>query len=255
MKKPEIKRYNCFNMEEQSYYAHLTELQRAYVDYRGQGYNKADASRLAGYNSKNPGRNGYVMESKNPTITVLINKIIGVAVASRLALEENTKESKQVDILADHKENLPENMVGTGVAIAEMDGETARRIKFFRDITTGKIKTIKEIKEYNGNGNLVKRRTEQIDDVETRMKARRELDRLLGFSQLVNLGSVQCGGDITINIVDASKKDSKSQSVLDGGTIDINEDDVKTDNDGTRYIVTETDEKTEGKQCSRMKKT
>ena len=57
-----------------------------------------------------------------------------------------------------------------------------------------------------------------MSDVETKMKARKELDRILGLNQMPDLGSLQMG-DITINIVDASKReeieDSRNTVVLE----------------------------------------
>ena len=48
---------------------------------------------------------------------------------------------------------------------------------------------------------------EYLDDIETRIKARKELDRILGLNEIVDVASLQMG-DITINIVDASKRDA-----------------------------------------------
>ena len=57
-----------------------------------------------------------------------------------------------------------------------------------------------------------------MDDVDVRIKARKELDRILGLNMLPNIDNLQIGG-ITVNIVDASKKeeleDERNRVVLE----------------------------------------
>lgn len=80
----------------------------------------------------------------------------------------------------------------------------------FRDIAEGKIKTVK--RTVYKNGDKITTKTEYISDVDTRIKARKELDRLLGISALQPLGQISAGGNVNIMIVDASKKDAVEDS-------------------------------------------
>ena len=59
-------------------------------------------------------------------------------------------------------------------------------------------------KKLSPKGEIIEVTVEESCDVETKIKARKELDRILGITTLPDLGSLQMG-DITINIVDASK--------------------------------------------------
>ena len=64
------------------------------------------------------------------------------------------------------------------------------------------------------------------------MKARKELDRILGLNQLPDLDKLQVG-DITINIVDASKKEELADS---RNNVVLNVNDVE-EIDGQKVIV------------------
>ncbi len=77
-------------------------------------------------------------------------------------------------------------------------------------IAEGKIKTVK--RTVYKNGDKITTKTEYISDVDTRIKARKELDRLLGISALQPLGQISAGGNVNIMIVDASKKDAVEDS-------------------------------------------
>ena len=98
------------------------------------------------------------------------------------------------------------------------DGETARRIQFYRDILNGKIKSYKKTTTKDENGKIKSVKIEEVDDVDVRIKARKELDRILGLNMLPNIDNLQIGG-ITVNIVDASKKeeleDERNKVVLE----------------------------------------
>ena len=48
-----MKRYECFTVDEQKAYEGLNEKQRKYVDFRGQGYGKAQSYKMSGYGAKN----------------------------------------------------------------------------------------------------------------------------------------------------------------------------------------------------------
>ena len=143
-----------------------------------------------------------------------------------------TQESalnQQIDALAlqDGAEKMMQVIEGA-------DGETARRIQFYRDIMNGKIKTVRRTTRYNAMGEKIETKVEEVSDVETKMKARKELDRILGLNQMPDLDKFQVG-DITINIVDASKREELEDS---RNQVELNPEDV-TEIDGEDVIVQE----------------
>ena len=196
-----IKKYGCFTPEQQKAFEGLNATQRAYVVYRGKGYSKADSYRMAGYKAKNVAQSAYIVEKQHPYMSELIQAMANVRRASELS-QEDSDLNRQIDALA--KQDGAEKMLET---IEGADGETAKRIQFYRDIVNGKIRTKKVIKRKNASGAVIETREEYLDDIETRIKARKELDRILGLNEIVDVASLQMG-DITINIVDASKRDA-----------------------------------------------
>ena len=220
------RRYAYFTEEQQSAYESLNSRQRLYVDYRGQGNGKKDSYIMAGYDGKSAAQASFVMEKNNPIISSLIETISAHRNAYDLTVE-NSKINKRIDALAsqDGAEKILEVIDGA-------DGETAKRIKFYRDIISGKIKTTKKTTRYNNRGGIIDTKVEEYSDVDIKIKARKELDRLLGINQLPDLGQLQMG-DITINIVDASKKDELEDS---RNSIDLNVDKVQVIN-GEEFIV------------------
>jgi hypothetical protein len=64
------------------------------------------------------------------------------------------------------------------------------------------------------------------------MRARKELDKILGLNQMPDLSKLQMG-DITINIVDASKKEELADS---RNTVELDPNDVQVI-DGETVIV------------------
>ena len=121
-------------------------------------------------------------------------------------MQTESAEARRINALAEQN---------TAKAVLEKiegdeSGELARQIQFFRDIAEGKIKTVKRTVYRNGDKTTTK--TEYISDVDTRIKARKELDRLLGISALQPLGQISAGGNVNIMIVDASKKDAVEDS-------------------------------------------
>ena len=123
-----MKRYACFTVDEQKAYEGLNERQRKYVDFRGQGYGKAQSYKMSGYGAKNVSQAAWIMERDNKVMSDLIERLL----ANRRAKELTEKESllnRQVDALAlqDKAEKLLQTIDGA-------DGETARRIQFYRDI-------------------------------------------------------------------------------------------------------------------------
>lgn len=226
------KKYACFTKEQQEAYEKLTSRQRKYIDFRGQGYSKTIAYKMAGFDGKVAGQAAYIMEKRNAVIAELADCVISQKKVRDLT-QEDSGINQQIDALAlqDGAEKMLEVIEGA-------DGETARRIQFYRDVMNGKIKTVRKTTRYNAMGEKIESKVEEVSDVETKMKARKELDRILGLNQLPDFGKVQVG-DITINIVDASKKeeieDSRNTIVLDPDDVEII--------DGEKVVVQE--EKTE----------
>lgn len=226
------KKYACFTKEQQEAYEKLAVRQRKYVDFRGQGYSKTDAYKMAGFDGKTAGQAAYALEQRNANLVELINCIQGQKRIRDLTLQESAL-NQQIDALAlqDGAEKMLEVIEGA-------DGETARRIQFYRDVMNGKIKTVRKTTRYNAMGEKIESKIEEVSDVETKMKARKELDRILGLNQMPDLDKLQVG-DITINIVDASKKDEIADT---RNSIELDPDDVQVI-DGEKVVVQE--EKTE----------
>lgn len=206
------KKYACFTEEEQQAYEKLNNNQRKYIDFRGKGYNKVQSYQMAGYNTKNPSQSAYMMEIQNKVIPELVQKLQAQHKARELT-EQESALNRQIDALA--KQEYAEKTLQT---IDGADGETARRIQFYRDIMNGKIKTVRKTIRKNAIGEIIDTKIEEVSDIETRIKARKELDKILGLNMLPNIDNLQIGG-ITVNIVDASKKeeleDSRNSVVLD----------------------------------------
>lgn len=226
-----IRKYACFTKEQQQQYERLTQRQRLYVDFRGKGNPKKDAYIMAGFNAKVAAQAAYILEKRNTVLADLIACIQNQAKVRELSKEDSDLNT-QIDALAKQ-----EGVEKALEAIEGADGETAKRIQFYRDIINGKIKTVRVTKRYNAMGGLIEKKVVEADDVDTRMKARRELDNILGLTTIPDLSTLQMG-DITIHIVDASKKEELADS---RNTVDISD---KIDTiDGETVIVA--DEKEE----------
>lgn len=226
------KKYACFTKEQQEAYEKLAIRQRKYVDFRGQGYSKTIAYKMAGFDGKVAGQAAYLMEKRNAIIAELADCIINQKKVRDLSVQDSAI-NQQIDALAmqDGAEKMLEVIEGA-------DGETARRIQFYRDVMNGKIKTVRKTTRYNAMGEKIETKVEEVSDVDTKMKARKELDRILGLNQLPDLDKLQVG-DITINIVDASKQDELADS---RNVVDLDPDDMQVI-DGEKVLVKE--EKTE----------
>lgn len=237
------KKIACYTQEQQKLYESLRPRQRAYVDYRSQGFNKSDSYRKAGYcDSKNVGVNAFTLENKTPGIKDLIETRLKVKKANDI-YKADSEIGKQIDALANVQD--AENALEV---IENADAETIKRIKFFRDIVDGKIKTVKKTTYTDKLGNK-STKVEEINDIETRMRARKELDRLLGLNEVFDIGKIEAG-DITINIVDASKKDAvedKSNKVK----FDFTEKDEEADGEVVIIEPKDEDKKPRGKPMAR----
>ena len=200
-----IKVYSCLTQDEQKYYENMPYKKRKYLDFRVQGYDRAAAYTMAGFTGGNPSQCGYNMEHRDKGLAEIIGIIKRDNVVNTLT-EGDNQLSAQIDALA--KQKKAENVIDI---IQNADGETAERIKFFRDIACGKVKSKKVVKEFDGKNKLIKVKVEEIEDVALRIQARKELDRVLGLNQIVDIGKIDMG-DITINIVDASNKNALADS-------------------------------------------
>lgn len=226
------KKFACFTKEQQEAYEKLTNRQKKYVEFRGQGYSKTQSYKMAGFDGKVATQAAYILERRNTVLPELISCIQGQKKVRELS-QQDSALNQQIDALAmqDGAEKMLE-------VIDEADGETARRIQFYRDVMNGKVKTVRKTVRKNAMGEIIETKVEEVSDVETKMKARKELDRILGLNQLPDLGKLQVG-DITINIVDASKREELADS---RNTIELDPNDVQVV-DGQEIIVEE--EKTE----------
>lgn len=229
LKGEKLKKYACFTPEQQKTFDSLTPLQRRYVLYRGKGYKKAESYRMAGFGGKQQNVASYVLERNHPEFTELINAFMSVKKVKELS-EEESELNQRIDALAtqDTAEKMLEKIDGA-------DGETAQRIKFYRDIVNGKIKSQKKITRKNAEGVVIETRLEEYNDVDTRLRARKELDKILGLNDVIDLSSLQMG-DITINIVDASKRDAiedkSNQVVLEDYNVTAETEEKVGDTDG-----------------------
>lgn len=226
----------CLTEQQQQYYEMLNVRQRKYVDFRAQGYSKTQSYKMAGYEGNNIGQAAHNLEKKDKGIAELIETMLAVKkVQDVVENNENSDINKQIDALAlqDGAEKMLQTVEGA-------DGETARRIQFYRDIASGKIKTVRKTTHKNAEGAVLKVVVEEVSDIDTRMKARRELDKILGLNSVIDLGAIKTG-DITINIVDASKREELEDV---RNKVNLEPDDVEII-DGEQVIVTNAED---GKQ-------
>lgn len=228
------RKYACFTKEQQEAYEKLPLRQRLYVDFRGEGNSKTNSYKMAGFDGKTAGQAAYLLEQRNEIIAELVKCVQGQNKVAQLS-QEDSAVNQQIDALAlqDGAEKMMEIIEGA-------DGETAKRIKFYRDVMNGKVKTVRKTMKYNAMGALIETKVEEIADVDVKMRARKELDRILGLNQLPDLSKLQVG-DITINIVDASKKEELADS---RNIIELDPNDVQVI-DGEQVIVEQEVKETE----------
>lgn len=222
-------RYGVLTKEQQDAYDRLPKRRQKYVDFRAQGYGKAQAYRMAGYTATQSNQAGYILEAHNPVIKELVATLQGANKIKSIIEDPKSKVNRQINELAGQK-NIDR-------ALATLDGmseETARRVAFYRDIINGKITTVKKVSRYNERGNIIETRVEETSDVSVKMQARKELDRILGVNEIIDLDQFQMG-PITINIVDASKKEQAQESE---NSVELDPNNVKIV-DGQQVLVTE----------------
>lgn len=212
------KRYSVFTPEQQRTYDALPVKVQKYILLRGRGLPRAEAYETAGYKpSPYSSSNANKMENFiMPQIAPLIKAMQGQKEELEV-LKEGTRVSKKIDKQVE--ESIPTEMtmglvqvdmdspiveVG-GVDVDNITNEDARNIQFYRKIANGEIKSVKIRCEYDGEGKLVKRVVEENSDIDDRIKAQKEVARILGLRDLIELGKVEAE-NINITIVDASKK-------------------------------------------------
>ena len=192
--------YECLTPEQQLFYEKMTAKQKAYIDQRARGLNRAQAATIAGYGAKNARQAGYLIEKNSAGV----REILGILLKDQKAKEieyVNSNMGKKITALAKQKKNDR-----TLEVIENADPETAKRIKFYQDRIDGRIKSMRETTKFTAAGAMAYKTVEYETSIEARMRARKELDAILGLNAVVELGNVKMG-DITINIVDASKKE------------------------------------------------
>lgn len=214
------KRYSCFTAEQQAYYDKLNVQNQRYVDLRGKGYSRKSAYVASGYATSYPAQAAAKLEKANKGLVELIEVLQKNASAN---LEDENSAINQI-INALSTQNNNDRVLQ---AVSEGDGETARRIQFYTNIMNGITKTVKIKKKYDKDGNLIEKVVEQVSDIAIRVQARKELDKLLGLNEILDIGSLQCG-DININIVDARKKDEdgdvRNKIELDPNNVEVIDD-------------------------------
>lgn len=211
-------KYGYLEKDKLDFYNTLDIRRKKYIDFRGQGYNKTEAYKLAGYNSKNASQGSHNLEKGN--IATIIEDIINHNKLNQLVDGEG-KLKQQIDALTTSKQAKKALEV-----IDKATGEEARRIQFYNDISTGKSKTIEKTTIKDRDGNVKEERiVEKEPTITERMNARKQLDILLGLSNMPSeVGHLQAG-QITITIVDASNKeelaDSRNKVSIDADYVEL----------------------------------
>lgn len=224
MAQAKAKRVPCFSLEQQGLFEKLTAKQQKYVLYRGQGYNKTDSYKLAGFQSKRANFAAYNLEKGNQVIQQLVDVMQNASRIKQLA-DLNSKLNEDIDIKA--KQDITDKALEV---IDGADGETAKRIAFYRNIVNGRTKSIRKTTQLNAEGGIIKTTIEEISDIDARIKARKELDKILGLNQIIDMDQFKLG-DITVNIVDASyreeKEDERNKVNLDLEKVEVIEEVVE----------------------------
>lgn len=226
------RRYACFTPEEQAMYESLNAKQRKYIDWRGQGYSKSQSYQMSGYGANNPSQAAYLMEKNNSVIPELISRLLTNKQANELTVKDS-QLNRKIDAIA--KQESAEKMLEK---IDGADGETARRIQFYRDIMNGKIKTVRKTTLKDAAGKTKSIKIEEVNDVDIRIKARKELDKILGLTALPIIDNFSVG-QITVNVVDASKKEELED---ERNKVNLNIDDVEVIDGKEAVIIEDADE-------------
>ena len=195
-----IKKIKCLNPQQQDYYERLTLKQRKYCDFRTAGYGKRDAYVRAGYKaSDSSAQAAYILEKRDEMLAGIIETRLREKMSTGI-YDPNSKISQQINsaVSVSDTNAIMEVVENASPAVAE-------QIQFYRDIVAGKIVGKKKTTMIDKAG-IKSYKIETNDDVRARMDARKQLDKILGINKFIDIGSVEMG-DITINIVDTSKKE------------------------------------------------
>lgn len=199
-------RYDKLDNELRKAYESLPERQRRYVDYRVAGFGKKDAYIKAGYKAgKNAAQAAYILERNIPQISQVIEAMAALKFVSDL----DKAKGEPMEIIDAKASVAVAQSKALMERIMKMEPEEAERLQFYMDVMSGKIKTRKKIKNISEAG-IVSYRIEEIEDVKVKFEARKEIDKILGLNRLLDIGKITAGS-VTINIVDASKKDLEDE--------------------------------------------
>lgn len=208
------KRYICFTPEMQDDFDRLTPKHQLFVLYMANGgYSRKGAYVAAGYqDTPNAKKSAYDLEKKIPRFQEFVEALRGQK-AVQDAYNPNSDVSKDIDDLAEKAlppaPIVPAEVVGTGASldVTKLSAEQAARIKFYRDVASGKTKSVKRTRTYDRDGNFTGEKLEEVTDVQAQMRARAELDKILGMNEMLKVGEVKAGS-ITIKIVDCSNREA-----------------------------------------------
>lgn len=191
---------------------------KQYTANRIMGKSKIDSAIACGYDTGNRHTlscNARDLEKCNPQIKEIVDYCINNNAEQRLinpnstfnkVIDEQVKQAKSdealtAQVLTPEQQKQIEEIEKSPLALTPNQAES---IQFYRDVCRGKYKTYKTTIVYDAEDKVVSKKVEKVDDVNIKIKARQELDRLLGLNSLRQLGSVQVG-KMTIKIIDTSK--------------------------------------------------
>ena len=186
-------------------YNSLDFRRKRYIDFRGQGYNKTESYKMAGYNVKNNiGQAAYQLDN-NPKIKPILDAIFTHNKLDEFGKGDGTLKN-QIDAISSSSQAKKALKV-----LENATGEEAQRINFYLNIANGKTKTIEKTTVKDKDGNIKEERiVEKEPTIADRMTARQRLDNILGLNDVPSVvGTINAGGGITVTIVDASNKDQK----------------------------------------------
>lgn len=199
-------RYDKLDNELRKAYESLPERQRRYVDFRVAGFGKKDAYIKAGYKAgKNSAQAAYILERNIPQISQVIEAMAALKFVSDL----DKAKGEPMEVIDAKASVAVAQSKALMERIKKMEPEEAERLQFYMDVMSGKIKTKKKVKNISEAG-IVSYRVEEIEDVKIKFEARKEIDKILGLNSLLDIGKITAGS-VTINIVDASKKDLEDE--------------------------------------------
>lgn len=212
-------RYSCLTAAQQEEFDKWNVRQQRYAIYRSQGMDKANAYRAAGYKCINAGQNGYILENRSMPKMKEIIAALSCQYQKFDALKEGTAISKAIDKKA--KELTPATLAyltkvpinspvveNEPLDVDRITGEQARDIEFYRKIANGTLKSITVTRKYDKDDHLISKTVVENSDLDTRIKAQREVMRKIGIADVLEIGQVEAN-NINIMIVDASKKEEK----------------------------------------------